>query len=335
MFVLPGAIHAQETSVHGVLFFSPTCGHCRIVMEEILPPLQDQYGDRLVLMLIDVTNAEGNSLFRQAIDQFKIPSERQGVPMLIVGEVILVGSSEIPNLLPSIIVSGLAQGGIPWPELDGLPLSQPDGIEIAGKPGILETFNRDRAANIFSVIVLAGMVLSVLWIGSAFLQSKPFPMVSWPAWLIPVLSIGGLIISAYLSYIEVTQTEAFCGPIGDCNAVQSSSYARLFGWIPIGVLGLVGYLAILTAWLFQFSTARSHRELALSFSWYLALAGMLFSIYLTFLEPFVIGATCIWCISSAFIMTCLFWATSGPAFGRMRRGASFRKQYQVISRKKV
>jgi uncharacterized membrane protein len=33
--------------------------------------------------------------------------------------------------------------------------------------------------------------------------------------------------------------------------------------------------------------------------------GTLFSIYLTFLEPFVIGATCMWCLSSATIMTLL------------------------------
>jgi len=31
--------------------------------------------------------------------------------------------------------------------------------------------------------------------------------------------------------------------------------------------------------------------------------GVLFTIYLTFLEPFVIGATCMWCITSAILMT--------------------------------
>ena len=35
------------------------------------------------------------------------------------------------------------------------------------------------------------------------------------------------------------------------------------------------------------------------------LFGMSFSIYLTFLEPFVIGATCMWCLSSAVIMLLL------------------------------
>ena len=33
--------------------------------------------------------------------------------------------------------------------------------------------------------------------------------------------------------------------------------------------------------------------------------GTLFSIYLTFLEPFVIGAVCAWCLTSAVVMTLL------------------------------
>jgi uncharacterized membrane protein len=45
----------------------------------------------------------------------------------------------------------------------------------------------------------------------------------------------------------------------------------------------------------------------------MALLGTLFSIYLTFLEPFVIGATCIWCITSAIVITLLLWTTTGPA----------------------
>ena len=47
--------------------------------------------------------------------------------------------------------------------------------------------------------------------------------------------------------------------------------------------------------------------------WLATLLGTLFSIYLTFLEPFVIGATCAWCITSALVMTLIFWAAAGPA----------------------
>jgi uncharacterized membrane protein len=114
-------------------------------------------------------------------------------------------------------------------------------------------------------------------------------------------------VAAYMAYVETTQVSAVCGPVGDCNTVQQSAYARLFGVLPIGVLGVLGYIAILVAWLVRRFGRGCPADLAA-----LALLGMtafgtLFSIYLTFLEPFVIGATCAWCLSSAIIMTLLLW----------------------------
>jgi uncharacterized membrane protein len=43
----------------------------------------------------------------------------------------------------------------------------------------------------------------------------------------------------------------------------------------------------------------------------MSVLGVLFSVYLTFLEPFVIGATCAWCLSSAVLMTALMWLSAG------------------------
>ncbi|RPH60653.1 MAG: hypothetical protein EHM81_05800, partial [Chloroflexi bacterium] len=40
--------------------------------------------------------------------------------------------------------------------------------------------------------------------------------------------------------------------------------------------------------------------------------GLTFSVYLTFLEPFVIGATCAWCLTSAIVITALFWLSLMP-----------------------
>jgi uncharacterized membrane protein len=50
-------------------------------------------------------------------------------------------------------------------------------------------------------------------------------------------------------------------------------------------------------------------------------AGTAFSTYLTILEPFVIGATCAWCLTSAVIVTVLMLLSAGPAsaaWGRLR-----------------
>ena len=47
----------------------------------------------------------------------------------------------------------------------------------------------------------------------------------------------------------------------------------------------------------------------------MTIGGTLFSIYLTFLEPFIIGATCAWCLTSSIIMTVLLWLSAGSGRG--------------------
>jgi uncharacterized membrane protein len=98
-----------------------------------------------------------------------------------------------------------------------------------------------------------------------------------------------------------------CGPVGDCNAVQQSAYARLFGVLPLGALGLFGYALILGTWLIGRYTSKKVKNYAWLVLSGATAFGMIFSIYLTYLEPFVIGATCAWCLTSAVIITALFW----------------------------
>jgi uncharacterized membrane protein len=93
---------------------------------------------------------------------------------------------------------------------------------------------------------------------------------------------------------------AVCGPVGDCNAVQASTYARFLG-VPVGVIGLVGYVAILVAWLWGRAGNPTARAALLG----MTVVGVLFSIYLTWVELFVIRAVCLWCLSSAVIMMAL------------------------------
>jgi uncharacterized membrane protein len=131
--------------------------------------------------------------------------------------------------------------------------------------------------------------------------------------MVPVLCGIGLLIAGYLAYVESTEAGAVCGPLGDCNTVQQSEYARLFGVLPVGMLGLVGYAVIGMAWAVNRIGDRRLAGLASLALTGMALFGVLLSIYLTFLEPFVIGATCLWCLSSAVIMTLLLWLAVRPA----------------------
>jgi uncharacterized membrane protein len=122
----------------------------------------------------------------------------------------------------------------------------------------------------------------------------------------------GLGVAGYLAYVETTLVQAVCGPVGDCNTVQQSEYARLLGILPIGILGLAGYVAILLAWVVGSYTSPPLAAVASLGLLGMTTFGLLFSIYLTFLEPFVIGATCAWCLTSAILMTALFWLSLAP-----------------------
>jgi uncharacterized membrane protein len=119
----------------------------------------------------------------------------------------------------------------------------------------------------------------------------------------------------YLSYVETQSVEAVCGPVGDCNTVQQSRYATLFGFLPVGVLGLLGYLGMLAAWLARKYLPNLAKPADLAF-FGMAFFAVLFSLYLTYLEPFVIRAVCIWCLTSAVIVTLLLLLGTPPAILR-------------------
>jgi len=315
VFPLASSGNAQEPLIRAVLFYSPSCPHCLVVINEVIPPLVDQYGSQLQIYGVNTYSEMGNTLYSNAVQAFNIPEERQGVPALIVGDYVLIGSGEIPDLLPGIIEDGLNNGGIDWPAIPSLKQAMTEtasGEEesttssLDHRMTVWEKISSDLVGNLFAIAVLAGMLGSIVYAGINLgkeqlgVQTKKFN------WLIPVLSVLGILVAAYLSFVEINQVEAVCGPVGDCNTVQQSSYAILFGVLPIGILGLLGYLAIIILWLAGNLESEIWQNRVNTLLWIVTMLGILFSVYLTFLEPFVIGATCMWCIMSAIIMTILF-----------------------------
>ena len=441
--------------MHAILFYSPTCPHCHDVINDHLLPMQERYGDRLVILGFDTSREFANNLFYAAIRHYRVPQDRWAVPFMVVGEEVLVGGSEIPSRFPSIVEQALASGGIDFPDLpmlldflrdqglldprypdrrvapqpslpeaeapvadtpaapdtaaipdtarstpadtpvavadtpttpipdkpaapipdtpaaplpdtpaapspdpgarepedpaalvdsaalermpepplvDSIPLlpgDAPGAVPTPGRPGThgegpvgladamrqleamtwRDRFLLDRAGNSLAVVVLLGMLVSLALTGYPPRVKRN----EWPGWAVPALVVVGSVVAAYLSFVEVTQTEAVCGPIGDCNTVQKSEHAFLFGVLPVGVLGLAGYGIILAFWAMARLASGEVRRWGALGLWAGALFGTLFSVYLTFLEPFVIGASCIWCLASAVIMTLLLWAAAPMA----------------------
>ena len=124
-------VNAQPERVHAILFYSPSCPHCHKVINEDLPPLIEKYDEELIIMGINVSTPEGQELYQAAVRHFNIPENRIGVPSLIVGDIVLVGSIEIPAEFPKIIETALANGGIDWPDIPGLSSVISEGSEYA------------------------------------------------------------------------------------------------------------------------------------------------------------------------------------------------------------
>lgn len=342
--------------VRGVFFFSPTCPHCEKVISEDLPGFFALAGDepdiaidesiapgevafylmgnaRLQLLMVDVSVDPGARMF--VADSQRLGLDDAGVPRVDIADAYFTGSVDIPERLPAIIETGLAKDGIGWPPIPGLaealkPFPQAGGVPEgdsaqddravilpASTLTLWERVTRDPLGNGIAIVVLIALLASLVLV----------PFLAWrgglpelPAWPVPLLAILGIAVSAYLGIVETNEMSAVCGPVGDCNTVQQSEYAKLFD-VPIGVLGIIGYVLLLGGWVVARLVGGRMADLirvALALG---ALLGVAFSAYLTFLEPFVIGATCMWCITSALAMLALLWLLAGPgwaAWGRLR-----------------
>ena|SRR5215217_3770602 len=121
--------------------------------------------------------------------------------------------------------------------------------------------------------------------------------------MLGVLAAAGLLISAYLTWIHFARgTPACVGGSGGCETVQSSHYATILG-IPVSMLGLAGYTSLLFS-------AVLRGEVGVYLGLLLALVGTLFSVYLTYLQVFVIHASCKWCLASAALMVAALICTA-------------------------
>jgi len=121
-----------------------------------------------------------------------------------------------------------------------------------------------------------------------------------------LLAIGGIGIAAYLTVVHFADQPIVCSGIGDCEKVNSSSYAKLAG-IPVAVLGLLSYVTML---LLALGALVRRDAMLVAAAWGVALASFGFSMYLTYVEVEVLDAICIWCVSSATVVTAMLAALS-------------------------
>ena len=104
----------------------------------------------------------------------------------------------------------------------------------------------------------------------------------------------GLAIAGYLVFVHYSGSEPVCAIAHGCTVVQTSRYASLAG-VPVALLGLLAYAALLAALAFDRRSAAA----------LVALTGAGFSAWLTYVELAILDAVCVWCVASAGCMAAL------------------------------
>jgi len=89
--------------VHTILFWMDGCPHCHEVLDNVLPPLREKYGAQLEVLLVEVVGMDDVNRLYEVAATYGIPRDRVGVPFLIIGDQVLVGSQQILEELPGLI----------------------------------------------------------------------------------------------------------------------------------------------------------------------------------------------------------------------------------------
>lgn len=125
------------------------------------------------------------------------------------------------------------------------------------------------------------------------------PEMARPDWIVVGLALAGLAVAGYLSALKLGGTQAFlCRDGSGCDLVQASRYSLLAG-VPTALWGAGVYLAVAVL----AAMPRTARRWQAAFM--LASAAVAFSLFLTYISIFVVGATCPYCLASGGIAVAL------------------------------
>jgi uncharacterized membrane protein len=111
-----------------------------------------------------------------------------------------------------------------------------------------------------------------------------------------VLALMGAAVAGYLVWVRTAGTTLVCAT-GGCGTVQSSPHAEILG-VPVALIGLAGFAALLATALVPGETARLLQVT-------LAVGAATFSAYLLYVQVALIGTVCDWCLASDAIVIVL------------------------------
>ena len=119
-----------------------------------------------------------------------------------------------------------------------------------------------------------------------------------------LMSLVGVFLSAYLYLYKIGRIGTLACGTGGCETVQLSPYSRFLG-IEVALIGVVGYAVLFVVGLLALRPGLAAARWPVALLAGLAAGGTLSTLYLTYLELFVIHAICRWCVGSAVIIAAI------------------------------
>lgn len=116
--------------------------------------------------------------------------------------------------------------------------------------------------------------------------------------------IVGLAVAIYMTIYKITGNSAMCGGSGGCATVTASRYSVING-IDVPVIGVIGSLALLLVLIFENRISFLQKNGTLVF-FALSLAGFAFTLWLIYLEIFILKAFCPFCVTAQAMMILTF-----------------------------
>jgi uncharacterized membrane protein len=124
--------------------------------------------------------------------------------------------------------------------------------------------------------------------------------------IVATLSLAGIFVALYLLLYKLGMIGNLSCSVGSCETVNSSKWATFLG-LPVAGWGVGWYVAMFVLALVSTGARFEDSVVVSTVLLGVATTGLVFSLYLTYLELFVIDAICQWCVVSAVIVTVIFF----------------------------
>ena len=112
-----GTLPCDPSAVHGLYFYSTDCPHCMEVLDDVILPMQDEFGTKLDIRLVEIDYADNYELLIKAEEHYAVKAEERAIPTLIINTQVLIGEEDIRSDLRGIVEQGILGGGIDWPDI--------------------------------------------------------------------------------------------------------------------------------------------------------------------------------------------------------------------------